>query len=220
MLFAAGFGTRMGQLTADRPKPLIKVAGKALLDHALDLAAPLGLNTVVNAHYKADMIAAHLSEQEVALSDESNKILETGGGLKKALPLLSSSTVFTMNTDAVWAGANPLKQLQAEWDPTKMDALLLCVPLESAIGHKGDGDFKMDHDGHLKRGPGLVYSGVQILKTDGLAQIEEEAFSLNLLWDRIAAENRIFGVSYTGKWCDVGHPAGIKSAEAMLDAHV
>lgn len=220
MLFAAGFGTRMGALTADRPKPLIEVAGKTLLDHALDLAKAEGLRCIVNVHYKGEMIAEHLKGQDVQISDESVEILETGGGLKQALPLLQSNPVITMNTDAVWSGPNPLRTLLDAWDGSKMDALLLCIPLNSAIGHTGKGDFLIGEDGTLTRGPGLVYSGVQIIKTYGLADISDTAFSLNVLWNRIAETDRLYGVPYSGRWCDVGHPAGITEAEAMLRADV
>lgn len=218
MLFAAGFGTRMGALTAERPKPLIEVAGKPLIDHTLDLVAPLGLARIVaNLHYKPDPLIAHLKPRNVALSIETPEILETGGGLRHALPLLGEGPVFTMNTDAVWCGPNPLKLLGAAWDPAQMDALLLCIPPAQAIGHKGSGDFRLDPEGRITRGPELVYSGAQIIKTEDLHAIPETAFSLNLLWDRISKTSRLFGLSYPGEWCDVGHPDGIALAEALLE---
>lgn len=216
MLFAAGFGTRMGALTADRPKPLIKVAGRALLDHALDLAEDVP-RKVVNAHYRAEQIATHLAgHSDVSVLSETPDILDTGAGLRAALPLLGDRPVYTMNTDAVWAGPNPLHVLAAHWQPATMDALLLCLPPAQAIGHAGAGDFTLDADGRLSRGPGLVYSGVQIVKTDTLHNMPDGAFSLNLLWDRMQADARLFGCTYPGKWCDVGHPAGIALAEDML----
>lgn len=220
MLFAAGFGTRMGALTADRPKPLVSVAGKPLIDHALDLIAPLDLRTVVNTHYKAEMIAAHLAGREITISDESAAILETGGGLKNALPLLGDGPVFTMNTDAVWHGPNPLPLLQKAWMPDDMDALLLCVPLQNAVGRTDTGDFTLGKDGALNRGPGHVYTGVQIIKTDLLDEITETAFSLNLLWDKMHARGRLKGLNYPGRWADVGTPDGIALAEAMGAADV
>lgn len=216
MLFAAGFGTRMGDLTATRPKPLIEVAGKPLIDHALELVE--GINprqTVVNAHYLPDQIRAHLADRDVAVSHEP-KILETGGGLRAALPLLGAGPVFTMNTDAVWHGPNPLKILGQVWAPDRMDALLLCIPRANAVGHTGQGDFLMAADGRLTRGPGQVYSGIQIVKTALLDEIEEDAFSLNLLWNRMLDMQRLFGVSYPGHWCDVGRPEGIQLAEKMI----
>ena len=217
MLFAAGFGTRMGALTRDRPKPLIEVAGQALLDHALALVADAGIKrAVANTHYMADKIAAHLAGRDVALSHEAPDILETGGGLRHALPLLGQGPVFTMNTDAIWQGPNPLRLLAEAWDPARMDALLVTVPPENAVGHGGAGDFLRDNEGRLSRGKGEVYGGVQIVRTDALADIAEPAFSLNLLWDRMLADDRLFGVSYPGRWCDVGRPEGIALAEAMI----
>ena len=217
MLFAAGFGTRMGDLTADRPKPMIPVAGRPLIDHALALVRAHGADRIVaNLHYKPDALIKHLQGSDVILSHETPTILDTGGGLRAALPHLGDGPVFTMNTDAVWQGPNPLDELARQWDPARMDALLLCLPPETAIGHSGPGDFRIDATGRASRGPGLVYSGVQILKTDRLHDIPETAFSLNLLWDRMLADNRVFATPYTGTWCDVGHPGGIALAEEML----
>lgn len=217
MIFAAGFGTRMGALTADRPKPLIPVAGRPLLDHAVVLADDAGLRPVVNAHYRADMIRAHLSGRpDIALSDETDEILETGGGLRRALSFLGAGPVFTLNSDAVWKGPNPLKVLRSAWDPGRMEALLLLIPRPQAIGHTGAGDFIADADGRLRRGPGSVYSGAQILRTDRLAQESAAAFSLNPIWDAMARDGGLYGVPYPGQWCDVGRPEGIALAETML----
>lgn len=218
MLFAAGFGTRMAPLTADRPKPLIPVAGRALLDHALALTDGAKLRQiVVNTHYKAQMIHDHLvGRAGIALSDEQPDILDTGGGLRHALPLLGSGPVFTMNTDAVWTGPNPLQTLMGVWRPAQMDALLLLVPRAQAVGHAGQGDFVIGDGGRLTRGRGLIYSGVQILRTEGLTDIPDTVFSLNLLWNRMLESGRIYGVAHPGGWCDVGHPGGIKLAETML----
>lgn len=219
MLFAAGFGTRMGALTESRPKPLIKVAGKALIDHALDMTDAVQPDrVVVNLHYKADMLADHLTPRGVMTSLEEPNILETGGGLKAALPQLGKGPVFTMNTDAIWAGPNPLELLQEHWDPVKMDALLMCVPKAQTVGHFGAGDFSSDADGRIRRGTELVYGGIQILKTEGLAKIDEPAFSLNLLWDEIQKENRLFALTYSGEWCDVGRPESIAKAEKLVMA--
>ncbi|WP_150296594.1 nucleotidyltransferase family protein [Salipiger aestuarii] len=221
MLFAAGFGTRMGPMTADRPKPLIEVAGRPLIDHALAIADDFGpLRRVANAHYRADQLAAHLDGRHVAISREAPDILDTGGGLRAALPLLGTGPVFTMNTDAVVRGPNPLRLLADAWDPDRMDALLLCVPLGRAVGRKGGGDFTIDDGGKISRSGDHVFTGFQILKTDGLADIPERAFSLNLLWNGMAAKARLFGLPYPGHWCDVGHPAGIALAQDMLRADV
>lgn len=214
MLFAAGFGTRMGALTKTLPKPLIEVAGRPLLDHALDLTQ--GLRRVVNAHYHADQIKDHLAGSDVAVSLEQPQVLDTGGGLRHALPLLGPDPVFTLNTDAIWNGPNPLDLLRTAWIPDEMDALLLCVPLAGTVGRKGAGDFTLAPDGQLSRGGGLVYTGAQIIKTDLLAGIPDEVFSLNLLWNEIAKHGRLHGTRYPGRWCDVGHPEGIALAEGLL----
>lgn len=217
MLFAAGFGTRMGALTAHRPKPLIPVAGRALIDHALTLAVEAGIGRiVVNLHYLPDQIAAHLAGWAgVALSPEP-EILETGGGLRAALPLLGPGPVFTLNSDAVWTGANPLAQLRAAWDPARMDALLLLIAPDRARGHAGRGDFLLDGGGRISRGAGAIYSGAQIVKTDGLNAFPDRVFSLNRVWDGLIATGRAYGVVHPGGWCDVGRPESIAEAEAML----
>lgn len=218
MLFAAGFGTRMGDLTRDRPKPLIRVGGRALFDHALDLAEEIRPERIVaNAHYRADMLAAHLDGQGVTLSVETPEILDTGGGLRAALPHLGDGPVFTLNTDAIWAGPNPLRLLREAWRPDEMDALLICLPPDRALGHAGAGDFTTDEQGRIARGPGLIYGGAQIIRTDALAGIDETAFSLNRLWDRMIAGRRAFALTYPGHWCDVGRPEGIALAETLLE---
>lgn len=219
MLFAAGFGTRMGVLTADRPKPLIPVAGRPLLDHAIDLAQGAGIGRiVVNTHYRAEQIATHLAGRPVAISRESPDILDTGGGLRAALPLLQAQEILTLNTDAIWHGPNPLTRLREAWDPGAMDALLLCLPPAQAVGHAGKGDFVMAADGRLARGEGLIYSGAQIIKAEALDDMPEGAFSLNRVWDRLLDAGRLHGCTYPGKWCDVGHPGGIALAEEMIGA--
>lgn len=219
MLFAAGFGTRMGALTATCPKPLIKVAGKALIDHALDIVENANIGTiVVNSHYLPEMLAEHLKARDVCLSYEP-EILETGGGLRHALPLLGPDPVFTLNTDAIWSGDNPLTTLATAWNPEKMDALLLLVPPQNARGYTRAGDFMQAADGSITRGPGLVYTGAQIIKTDGLKNVPDSTFSLHALWDQMYHNGRISGVTHTGGWCDVGTPNGIKIAEKMLGHH-
>lgn len=219
MLFAAGFGTRMGALTANRPKPLIPVAGKALIDHALMIATTAGISRiVVNLHYLGGQIAAHLQNRNVILSWEPGQILETGGGLKAALPLLGEGPVLTLNTDAVWTGKNPLAQLLAAWNPDKMDALLLLLPAEQALGHNGTGDFLLAPDGRITRANGAsapIYLGAQILKTQALSAISEPVFSLNRLWDAAISQNRAYGLIHQGGWCDVGRPDGIALAESL-----
>lgn len=219
MLFAAGRGTRMGALTADRPKPLVRVAGKSLIDHALAVAdAAETAAKVANLHYRGEMLEATLSAKGYALSREST-LLETGGGLRQALPLLGPGPVMTLNSDAVWTGENPLRQLAGAWDAERMDGLLLLLPAAQASGHSGKGDFRRDVEGRLSRAAGAageVYLGAQIIRTDDLADIPETVFSLNLVWDRMISRGRLHGIFYKGGWCDVGRPEGIAVAEALL----
>ncbi|MEM8731638.1 MAG: nucleotidyltransferase family protein [Pseudomonadota bacterium] len=217
LLFAAGFGTRMGALTADRPKPLIEVAGTPLIDHALALAEAVKPPRIVaNLHYKAQMLADHLASKGVITSLEWPEILETGGGLRQALPLLGPDPVMTLNPDVIWSGPNPLALLLSAWDPARMDGLLLCLPPDQTVGRSGPDDFTVSQEGRLSRGPGVVYGGAQILKTDMLSDIPDKAFSLNVLWDRMIARNRLSGLRYPGKWCDVGRPEGIALAERLI----
>ena len=216
MLFAAGFGTRMGALTADRPKPLIPVAGRALIDHALDLVRGAGIGrTVANLHYRGAQIRAHLAGQDILFSEEQPEILETGGGLRAALPLLGPGPVFTLNTDAVWTGPNPLLTLRAGWR-ADMGARLLLAPLAQTRGRGPKGDFTLHPDGRITRGGDMVYLGAQIIDPTGLQAIPDPAFSLNRLWDMQIAEGLAFGALHPGLWCDVGRPEGIAQAEAML----
>ncbi|OIQ33198.1 MAG: nucleotidyltransferase [Alphaproteobacteria bacterium MedPE-SWcel] len=217
LIFAAGFGTRMGALTADRPKPMIPVAGRPMIDHALDLTEAVKPDrVVVNTHYQADVLHAHLRTRDVVISHEAGQILDTGGGLKQARPLLNSDCVFTLNPDVAWNGPNPLKTLEHEWKDDHMDALLLCVPTHRAIGRIGSGDFSITQSGHIQRGGDMVYTGAQIVKPDLLDQIPETVFSLNLLWDMLIADGRACAVEYPGQWCDVGRPDGIELAEKMM----
>jgi MurNAc alpha-1-phosphate uridylyltransferase len=221
MVFAAGFGTRMGALTAERPKPLIPVAGRPLIDRALALAEGQGVaRIVVNAHYRAGQVAAHLAGRPgVTVRIEAPAILDTGGGLHAARGDLGPGPVFTLNADAVFTGPNPLATLRAAWDPARMDALLLLVPPARARGRAGRGDFSHDAAGRIARGGALVYTGAQIVRPERLDPIAAElgpAFSLNRLWDALIAEGRAFGALHPGGWADVGHPAGIAAAEALL----
>lgn len=214
MLFSAGFGTRMKHLTKDRPKPMIPVAGRPLIDHTIDLARDAGVQTLVaNLHYLPEVLADHLSPQGVKLSWELPEILETGGGLKAALPLLGENPVITMNTDAIWSGPNPIDLLRAAWDPERMDALLMCVPASKTTGRS----FALDSEGQISWGGTLTYGGVQIMKTDLLETIEIRSFSLNMLWDQMQESGRLYGLNYPGKWCDVGHPEGITVAESLIN---
>lgn len=219
MLFAAGLGTRMAPLTAHLPKPLIEVAGHALIDHAFRQIDAAGHVTrvVVNLHYLPGLIRSHLGDRPgVLFSDETSELLETGGGLKAALPLLGDGPVHTMNTDAVWSGGNPLTELSAAWDAPAMDALLLLVPKEQAIGHLGKGDFDMAPDGRLMRGTRYVYTGAQIIQATGVSRMPGRVFSLNPVWDAMMAEGRLFGTLHRGGFCDVGRPECIALAESHM----
>lgn len=220
MIFAAGFGTRMGALTKDRPKPLIPVAGRALIDHALAVGQRAGATrTVVNTHYRAEQMAAHLAGRGVAISHEAGPILETGGGLKAALPLLGPGPVAILNSDGIWTGANPLQELAAAWDPDRMEALLLLLPLADAVAHGPKGDFRLATDGRIHRGGGggdHVYIGAQIVHPARIAATPDAVFSLNKPWTEMIAAGTAFGIVHQGAWCDVGHPEGIAAAEALL----
>jgi MurNAc alpha-1-phosphate uridylyltransferase len=216
MIFAAGLGTRMGELTRDRPKPLIPVAGRPLIDQALRFAKEAGAEPiVVNAHWKADQLRAYLADEPILIADESERLLETGGGLKAALPLLREGPVWTINSDAAWAGPNPLRVLAEAWQPG-MEALLLLIPRDQARGYAGAGDFAPNATGRLARGTSHVYTGAQILRTEGLADIPDPVFSLNRLWDRASARGTLFGLTYDGEWCDVGRPENLLLAEEIL----
>lgn len=220
MVFAAGLGTRMGELTRTRPKPLIEVAGRPLIDHALDLVRAAGPErVVVNTHAHAGMLAAHLAGTGAILAHEP-ELLETGGGLKAALPLLGPGPVFTLNADMVWRGPNPLEALAAAWAPG-MGALLALIPREAAQGHGGAGDFTLDAAGRVaRRGAAAaapyVFAGAQILDPAVLDRFAPGKFSLNLAWDALLAEGRLHGLVWRGAWVDVGRPEGIALAEAEL----
>jgi MurNAc alpha-1-phosphate uridylyltransferase len=226
MIFAAGFGTRMGALTADRPKPLIPVAGRALIDHAMATAADAGAGrVVVNVHYHADQLETHLAGRGVAISDERARILETGGGLRAALPLIGAGPVAVLNSDAIWTGANPLAELAAAWDGDRMEALLLLLPVDQTRGRGAKGDFRLDATpgdaGRISRGHGgedHVYLGASILNPARLAGVAEDVFSLNRPWDQMIASGTAFGVLHDGGWCDVGNPEGIVKAEWLLQS--
>ena len=223
MIFAAGLGTRMGDLTRDRPKPLIPVGGRPLIDHALALARAAGVRRiVVNTHAHSEQMRAHLARvaPDVMISHEPER-LETGGGLRRALPMLGSGPVFTLNADMVWRGPNPLVALAAAWTPSS-SALLAVVPRAAAIGHSGAGDFFLDASSGVlsRRGAApaadFVYAGAEILDTGVIAGFPEGVFSLNAVLDQLIAQNRVRGVVYGGGWVDVGRPEGIALAEAEL----
>ncbi|PZU65501.1 MULTISPECIES: nucleotidyltransferase family protein [Sphingobium] len=227
MLMAAGLGKRMRPLTATRPKPLVKVAGKALMDHALDRLAAGGIKTVVvNVHYLADTVEAHLKtrkDMDFRISDERAKLLETGGGLIHARPLLDDKPFICANSDNLWIDgpAETLGMMQRLWDPERMDALLLLVPLARANCHSGPGDFHMDANGRLARrktahvAP-FVFTGVQILSPRLLVDPPADVFSTNIFWNRAIAAGRLYGAVHQGLWFDVGTPQAIPVVESMI----
>ncbi len=223
MVFAAGFGTRMGALTKHRPKPLIEVAGKPLISYSLQLARQAGLHRiVVNSHYHAEQLESYLSgHPDVTTLRETPDILETGGGLRNALPLLNSNPVFTLNSDMVWTGDNPLTALAKGWDGARMDALLMLIPTQNVAQNTSPGDFFLDETGRIdwrgKRDKApFMYTGAQIIKTDLLDQFAEKTFSLTAVWDKMIQSGRVFGLVHSGGWVDIGQPERISVAEAAL----
>ncbi|RMH45802.1 MAG: nucleotidyltransferase family protein [Alphaproteobacteria bacterium] len=218
MIFAAGLGTRMAPLTLSRPKALVEVAGRPLVDHAIALAREAGIGRiVVNVHHFADMMAAHLRNRGVLISDERGRLLETGGGLKKARPLLDAEAVVTINVDAILSGPNAIDALASAWDPSRMDGLLLLVAPPDRLAHAGGGDFAASGDpGPIRRGGPLTYAGLAILSLSDAADWPDGAFSLNVVFDRMIASGRLFGLRHRGSWVDVGHPDGIAAAERLL----
>ena len=228
MVMAAGIGKRMRPLTATRPKPLVRVAGKPLIDHSLDRIEAAGIaHVVVNVHYLADALEAHLAKQKrsftLAVSDERGELLETGGGMVKALPLLKGDPILIVNSDNIWTDGpqDSIRNLARHWDGDRMDALLLVIRQASATGHGGKGDFHMDPGGKLsRRKPGrvapFVYTGIQLISPRLLVGAPEGPFSTNLLWDRAIAAGRLYGLSHMGQWFDVGTPASIAPTEAAL----
>jgi MurNAc alpha-1-phosphate uridylyltransferase len=228
MVMAAGLGKRMRPLTATKPKPLIEVAGKPLIDHVLDHLRTAGVeNVVVNVHYLPGSIEAHLaaraSDLNVAISDERSLLLETGGGMVKAEPLIHSDPFLVVNSDNFWVDgpADTLKLLASHWDGERMDALLLLVPHARAQNHRGHGDFHMDRVGRLRRrekahiAP-FVFTGIQIVSKALLKNAPEGPFSTNLFWDRAIEAGRCFGAVHQGLWFDVGTPQSIGETEAFL----
>jgi MurNAc alpha-1-phosphate uridylyltransferase len=229
MIMAAGLGKRMRPLTATKPKPLIEVGGKTLLDHVLEKLRASGVKkVVVNVHYLADALEAHLSTRadglEVVISDERKLLLETGGGLVRAAPLIDCDPFLALNSDNLWVDgpADTLKLLASQWDDSKMDALLLLVPLARALNHKGMGDFHMERSGRLRRrershvAP-FVFTGIQMVSKRLLRDAPDGPFSTNLLWDRAIEEGRCFGAVHQGLWFDVGTPKSIPMTEAALE---
>ncbi|MFB0611615.1 nucleotidyltransferase family protein [Aurantiacibacter poecillastricola] len=226
MVLAAGMGKRMRPLTATQPKPMVRVAGKPLVDHALDKLAEAGISTaVVNVHYLADSIEAHLKERKepaIVISDERDQLLETGGGLMRAAEKLPDP-FFCLNSDNIWLDGprNAFADLSTFWDADRMDALLLLVPHKGARNFTGMGDFHMDAHGKVSRrkprkiAP-YIFTGIQLIGKRLLRDAPEGAFSTNILWSRAIEEGRLYGVPFTGQWFEVGTPKAIKPTEQAL----
>jgi MurNAc alpha-1-phosphate uridylyltransferase len=226
MVLAAGLGKRMRPLTATQPKPMVRVAGKPLIDHALDRLKDAGVaKAVVNVHYLADALEAHVTARampKVTISDERALLLETGGGMIKALPHLPDP-FFALNADNIWLDGpnNAFAELSRRWNPDQMDALLLLVPHARAANISGPGDFHMDALGKLSRrrdgriAP-FIYTGIQLVSHRLLRDAPEGPFSTNILWNRAIDEGRLYGLSFSGLWFEVGTPQAIRPTEEAL----
>jgi MurNAc alpha-1-phosphate uridylyltransferase len=229
MVLAAGLGKRMRPLSDTIPKPLVQVGGRALIDHCLDGLARAGVQTaVVNVHHLAERIEAHLAGRtapRIVISDERDALLETGGGIKRALPLLGSDAFLLRNSDSFWLeGVRPnLDWLANGWDEARMDALLMLAPTVTAVGYAGAGDFVLDKNGRLSRRPErtvapFAYAGAAILHPRLFAETPDGPFSLNLLFDRAIASGRLHGVRLDGTWINVETPAAVRTAEVAIAA--
>jgi N-acetyl-alpha-D-muramate 1-phosphate uridylyltransferase len=228
MIMAAGLGTRMRPLTLDRPKPLVEVGGKPLIDYAIDRLKAVGVRSfVVNLHYKAGMLRDHLAgrkDVEIVFSDETEGLLGTGGGIVKALPFFEGKPFFVHNSDTVWVEGcgSALERMIARWNEEEMDALLLMAPLIGAMGYEGRGDFFMDQSGRLSRVPSgrvspFAYPGVQIVRPQLFADSPDGTFSVNILCNRSIERRRLFGMRLEGVWIHVGTPQAVKEAEKYLE---
>jgi N-acetyl-alpha-D-muramate 1-phosphate uridylyltransferase len=234
MVLAAGLGKRMRPLTDKIPKPMVPLAGRPLVDHALDRICEAGVGrAVVNVHYRAEVLEAHIAARnaskrgpEVSVSDERGLLLETGGGVLKALPLLGEGPFLICNSDTTWLerGTRNIDRLIKEWDDERMDSLLLLAEKDKTLGYEGVGDFHLGKDGRLRRRAGSetaahVFSGVSIAHPRMFADAPEGAFSLNILWDRAIAKGRLYGLVLDGWWLHVGTPAALAAAEEFISEH-
>jgi len=227
MVLAAGLGVRMRPLTNDRPKPLIEVAGRTLLDHAIDRLKQAGVKiVVVNVHYKGELVIAHLrkrSDIEIIIQDERDKLLDTGGALKKALPHFKGEPFLTYNSDSIWVESlSNLSRMAKAWEDRDMDCLMLMAPTFNSIGYDGRGDFTMDANGRLTRRQAqrvapFAWPGVQIIHPRLVERGPREVFSTNVLWDIAGEEGRLFGMRLDGKWMHIGSPEAKKDAEAFME---
>ncbi len=226
-VLAAGLGTRMRPLTDDVPKPLVRLAGRPLLDHVLDRIAAAGIaEAIVNVHYLADQIERHLRQRQaprIAISDERETLLDTGGGVAKALPLLGDRPFLVHNSDSVWieGGRSNIAALAEAFDETRMDGLLLLAERARSLGYTGRGDFHLEADGRLRRvaqneTAEFVFAGVSIATGRLMRDAPAGAFSLNRVWDRALAEGRLAGVRLDGTWMHVGDPDALRDAGALI----
>ena len=227
MVLAAGLGTRMRPLTDTMPKPLVRIAGKPLIDHVVDRLADAGVEkAIVNVHHLADQLIEHLGDRsrpKIVISDERGLLLGTGGGVKKALPELGNEPFFHINSDTIWidGAKSNLARLADTFDPEKMDTLLLLAPTKGSIGYAGRGDFAMTPDGRLtRRGDRatvpFVYAGAAILQPALFANAPEGEFPLTDLFDRAAQKGRLFGLELDGLWMHVGTPSAVDETEAAI----
>lgn len=235
MVLAAGLGTRMRPITETIPKPLVKIAGKPLIDYALDTLKAAGCEkAVVNVHWLADQMEAHLATypgMEIVISDERAELLNSGGGLAKGLKLLDPGPVYVMNADLFWIGEAPgrptsLERLAGFFDPGRMDMAMLCVRLEDTTGHDGKVDFAIGGKGELVRyrpvdgkmpeGRGVVYAGAIVMDSRLLDDAPEGAFNLNIYFDRAIAAGRLYGLILDGHWVTAGTPEAIGAAEEAV----
>lgn len=227
MVLAAGLGTRMRPLTDTRPKPLVEVRGRALIDYGFDRLREAYVETaVVNVHYFAEQIEAWAARQvspRIVISDERHDILDTGGGIARALPLLGGDPFFVLNSDSFWIdrGTPALQRLRTRWNGADMDCLLLLCPLPQTVGYDGHGDFVLDQQGRVQRkrdaaGEPLAYIGGYLVSPRLFAAAPQGKFSMNVLWDRAIAQGRLFGIAHQGRWLHVGTPDAIALADAAL----
>lgn len=228
MILAAGKGTRLRPLTDTTPKPLVKVAGKALIDYSFDLLRGAAIRQiVVNKHHLADQVEKHVSAIQnfnIAVSDETKDLLETGGGVKKALPFLGVAPFFVLNSDVIVLDtkSSSLRRMQERWDYGEMDVLLLLHPTKTAVGYEGQGDFFMDEGGQIsRRNPGqpapFMFTGVQLLSPALFEGSPEGAFSLNLIYDKALATGRLFGLPHEGQWLHVGTEEALMVATEIIN---
>lgn len=229
MVLAAGLGTRMRPITDSIPKPLVKVAGSTLLDHALAGLERAGVTqAAVNVHYLPEQIEEHLSARQglaIAISDERKQLLDSGGGVKKALPLLMPGPLFVLNADSFWIDAGPptLTRMASRWNPDAMDMLLLLARKDQSVGFHGAGDFFQDDLGRLtRRGDAssapFAFAGASILQTKTFEEEAEDKFSLNKLFDDAIAKGRLYGAVLDGLWLHVGTPEAIGESEQAINA--